>query len=90
MSALIGEIETINLQLLMKRYQLSPQRVEMADGPPLGWNPWKGKKYRRRSLIERRLDLMDAPQDLSLEIIDKLKKCGIDFFAGDKKDSNLN
>ncbi|MCL2697002.1 MAG: hypothetical protein FWE74_02840 [Oscillospiraceae bacterium] len=90
MSSLISEIETLNLKMLMKRYQLSPQRVEVADGQPLGLNPWKGKKYQRRSLIERRLDFMEVEQELSQEIMTQLKKCGVDFFGRDKKDSCLN
>ncbi|MCL2636808.1 MAG: hypothetical protein FWD48_00410 [Oscillospiraceae bacterium] len=90
MSSLICEIETTNLQKLMKRYQLSPQRVEVADGQPLNLNPWKGKKHQRRSLIERRLDYMEVEDDLSQEIMTQLKKCGVDFFANDKKDSYLN
>jgi len=90
MSALIGKIETTNLNMLMKRYQLSPQRVERADGPPLSYNPWKGQKARRRTLIERRLDDMEVEDELSEEIIDTLKKCGIDLYSGDKKNEFLN
>jgi hypothetical protein len=90
MSSLIGEIETINLKMLMKRYQLSPQRVEVADGTPMNLNPWKGRKYQKRSLIERRLDYMEVDEELSQEIMTQLKKCGVDFFGSEKKDSYLN
>jgi hypothetical protein len=90
MSALISEIKTINLKMLMKRYQLAPQRVEIADGTPLSWNPWKGKKYPRRSLIERRLDFMEVEEELSQEIMAQLKKCGVDFFGRDKKSNYFN
>jgi hypothetical protein len=90
MSSLISEIETINLKMLMKRYQLSPQRVEVADGTPMGLNPWKGRKYQRRSLIERRLDYMEVDEELSQEIMTQLKKCGVDFFGSEKKNTHLN
>jgi len=90
MSSLISEIETLNLKMLMKRYQLSPQRVEMIDGLPMGFNPWKGQKASRRSFMERRLDYMEVEEELSEEILDKLKKCGLDFFTDCKKDDSLN
>jgi hypothetical protein len=90
MASLISEIKTVNLQMLMKRYQLSPQQVEVADGTPTSFNPWKGKKYQRRSLIERRLDYMEVEEELSQEIMTQLKKCGVDFFGSDKKDSYIN
>jgi hypothetical protein len=64
--------------------------VEVADGTPTSLNPWKGKKYQRRSLIERRLDFMEVEEELSQEIITQLKKCGVDFFGGDKKSSYIN
>jgi hypothetical protein len=90
MSSLISEIETLNLKMLMKRYQLSPQRVEVIDGSPMGFNPWKGQKANRRTFMERRLDYMEVEDELSEEILDKLKKCGVDFFTDYKKDDSLN
>ncbi|MCL2018868.1 MAG: hypothetical protein FWG70_03830 [Oscillospiraceae bacterium] len=90
LSALISDIETLNLKLLMKRYHLSPQRVETIDGPPLGFNPWKGKMRPRRTLIQRRLDDMDVEEELSDEIVDKLRKCGMDLYTGEAKKRYLN
>jgi hypothetical protein len=89
-SSLIGEIETQNLKMLMKRYQLSPQRVEVADGIPMAFNPWRGEKPRRKSLMERRLLDMEVEGELSDEILDTLKKCGLEFFSGNKKNDCLN
>ncbi|MDR2532026.1 MAG: hypothetical protein LBC82_04210 [Oscillospiraceae bacterium] len=89
-SSFIGDIETQNLKMLMKRYRLSPQRVEVADGSPIGFNPWRGIKHRRKSFMERRLIGMEVEGELSEEIIDKLKKCGIEFYSGGKKDDCLN
>jgi hypothetical protein len=90
LSPLICEIETLNLKMLMKRYQLSPQRVEVIDGSPMGFNPWKGQKASRRSFMERRLDYMEVEEELSQEILTQLKKCGVDFFTDYKKDDSLN
>jgi hypothetical protein len=88
-SSLISDIETINLKMLMRRYQLSPQRVERADDSPL-LRSYHHKKSQQRSLVERRLDGLEVEEELSEEIADKLKKCGLDFFSFDKKDDCLN
>ena len=88
-SGLIGDIETLNLKMLMKRYRLSPQRVEMADGKPTG-RLTGFKPSRRRSLVERRLMELEVEQELTEGIADALKKCGVDLYPGDIKDNCLN
>jgi hypothetical protein len=89
LSALISDIDTLNLKMLMKRYRLSPQRVEMADGTP-NQRLLTFKKPSRKSLVERRLIGLDVEDELTEEIVDKLKKCGIDFYAGENNDDCLN
>jgi hypothetical protein len=89
MSSLIGDIETLNLKMLMKRYRLSPQRVETADDSPAGRNI-SFKQPRRKTLVERRLIGLEVEEELSEEIADTLKKCGIDFYSDRENDDCLN
>ncbi|MCL2078182.1 MAG: hypothetical protein FWH08_07255 [Oscillospiraceae bacterium] len=95
MSSLISEIKTDNLKMLMKRYRLSPQRVEKVDSSPFQRYP-NIKKSRRKTLVERRLDGLEVEEELSEEILNKLKKHGMDFYRlgktkkTEKKDDCLN
>ncbi|MCL1823819.1 MAG: hypothetical protein FWG44_06415 [Oscillospiraceae bacterium] len=89
MSSVISDIETLNLKMLMKRYRLSPQKVEKADDLPLQRNIYY-KKARRLSLVERRLNGLEVEEELTDEIIDKLKKYGMDSYSSVQKDDCLN
>ena len=88
-SSCFSEIETVNLKMLMKRYQLSPQKVEKADEAPLLRSNYY-KKSKRKSLLEKKLDFLEVDEDLSAEITEKLKKYGMDFYENKGKDDFLN
>ncbi|MCL2109263.1 MAG: hypothetical protein FWH20_07960 [Oscillospiraceae bacterium] len=89
MSAQFSEIETTNLQMLMKRYRLTPQKVEKADDTPPQRNAYV-KKAARRSLLERKLDYLEVDEGLSAEITDKLKKYGMEFYDTGRAGEYLN
>jgi len=92
MSALISDIETTNLKMLMKRYRLSPRKIETIDEQPMKIMPdfSDSDESKHRSLVERKLDDLEVDEDLLEEISDKLRKCGIDLYASEKKDEFLN
>jgi hypothetical protein len=76
----------------MKRYRLSPRKIETIDALPAVTEPNYNDfdDDRHRSIVERKLDDLEVDEELLEEISDKLKKCGIDLYASDKKDEFLN
>ena len=89
-STIISEMETLNLKMLMKRYRLSPRKIEIIDDTPSKINLNRSRQTRRKSLMEKRLDDLEVEEELSEEIYDKLKKHGIDIYPREKKDDCLN
>ena len=76
----------------MKRYKLSPRKIETLDSEPEPLKAILGRfaQPSRKSLIERRLIDLEVEEELSEEITEALKKHSFDNYTPAKKYDCLN
>lgn len=86
LSALIGIIETKNLQLLMQHYRLSAQQIKRADGINRSRGFGIDSEYEKSyaSVTEKSITELVDDEEISEQIMEIMKVCNIDLFSDDK------